>query len=120
MPEIRGARVGMCRSHGSMRRRGACASSLESGISRLHLRSMMVLSLLFGLLFAIGMAAIYYADLDLSVAIVFAVGVILLQYAIGPYIIQWIYKIEWTAPEAFRGCSGARISAFCWRSGVSW
>lgn len=65
----------------------------------LFLRSMLVLVLLFGLLFAVGMAAIHYLELPLYTAILFALGIVLLQYAIGPYIVQWIYRIDWMPPE---------------------
>jgi heat shock protein HtpX len=61
----------------------------------LYLRSFIVLALLFGLLFAIGMGVITYADLPVIVAVAFALGILLLQYALGPTIIQFIYKIEW-------------------------
>ncbi len=61
----------------------------------LFLRSFIVLALLFGLLFAIGMGVITYADLPVMVAVFFALGILLLQFLLGPTIIQWIYKIEW-------------------------
>ncbi len=61
----------------------------------LFLRSFIVLALLFGLLFAIGMGVITYLDLPAMVAVAFALVILLLQYALGPIIIQFIYKIEW-------------------------
>jgi heat shock protein HtpX len=61
----------------------------------LFLRSFIVLALLFGLLFAIGMGVITYADLPVMVAVIFALVILLLQFLLGPTIIQWIYKIEW-------------------------
>ena len=65
----------------------------------LFLRSTLVLALLFGLLFAVGMMAVAYFDLSIWVAVAFALGTLALQYLIGPYIIEWIYKIRWTEPE---------------------
>lgn len=65
----------------------------------LFLRSTLVLALLFGLLFAIGMGMVAYFDLPVGVAVAFAVGSLALQYLIGPYILQWIYKIHWVEPE---------------------
>src|SRR3972149_7888182 len=62
----------------------------------LFLRSILVLALLFGLLFAIGMAALTYLEAPIWLAFVFALGVLFLQYLIGPWILQLIYKIEWT------------------------
>ncbi|MGD8865080.1 MAG: hypothetical protein PVI81_05775, partial [Anaerolineales bacterium] len=61
----------------------------------LFLRSFIVLALLFGLLFAIGMGVITYADLPVVVAVIFAFAILALQFLLGPTIIQWIYKIEW-------------------------
>ncbi len=61
----------------------------------LFLRSFIVLALLFGLLFAIGMVVVVSAGLPVGVAVLFALAILLLQYALGPVIIQWIYKIEW-------------------------
>ncbi len=65
----------------------------------LLLRSTLVLALLFGLLFAVGMMAVAYFDLSIWVAVAFALGTLALQYLIGPNIIEWIYKIRWTEPE---------------------
>ena len=58
-------------------------------------RSMMVLALLFGLLFAVGMAVLTYFDLPYTYAVLLALGVLFLQYLIGPFILQLIYKIQW-------------------------
>ncbi|MFL7792697.1 MAG: zinc metalloprotease HtpX [Anaerolineae bacterium] len=66
----------------------------------LFLRSIMVLALLFGLLFAVGMAIITYLDAPFWIAIVFALGILFMQYLIGPWILQLIYKIEWCDPES--------------------
>ncbi|MEE9615545.1 MAG: zinc metalloprotease HtpX [Anaerolineae bacterium] len=65
----------------------------------LLLRSTLVLALLFGLLFAVGMMAVVYFDLSIWVAVAFALGTLALQYLIGPYIIEWIYKIRWIEVE---------------------
>ncbi len=62
---------------------------------RLGLRSFLVLAILFGLLFAVGIAALYTTGQPMWTAVVFAVVVVGLQYLIGPTIIQWIYKINW-------------------------
>ncbi len=65
----------------------------------LLLRSTLVLALLFGLLFAVGMMAVVYFDLSIWVAVAFALGTLALQYLIGPNIIEWIYKIRWVEVE---------------------
>lgn len=62
-------------------------------------RSALVLALLFGLLFAVGMAVIVYFGLPSWLAVLFALGMLLLQYLLGPWIIQWIYKISWISPD---------------------
>jgi len=66
----------------------------------LFLRSALVLALLFGLLFAVGMAVVVYADLPVSTAVIFALVILLLQYIFGPTILQLIYKIEWRDAES--------------------
>ena len=73
----------------------------------LMLRMAIAIALLFGLLFAFFMGITYLLFylgylpgawlLVISVAV--ALGVVLLQWAIGPYIIKWIYKIEWLTPD---------------------
>ena len=61
----------------------------------LFLRSVLVLALLFGLLFAVGMGVLAYFDMPLWISVVFALAVLLLQYLLGPWILELIYKIEW-------------------------
>jgi heat shock protein HtpX len=55
----------------------------------------MVLALLFGLLFAVGMVVIFYSGLPIGFAVLFAIGMVLLQYLLGPWILELIYKIKW-------------------------
>jgi heat shock protein HtpX len=66
----------------------------------LLLRSMLVLALLFGLVFAVGMGVVVYFDLPPAVALIFALGVLLLQYLLGPFILERIYRIEWRDPRS--------------------
>jgi heat shock protein HtpX len=66
----------------------------------LFFRSILVLALLFGLLFAIGMAALTYVGAPVWLAFAFALGVLFLQYLVGPWILQLIYRIEWADPQA--------------------
>jgi Zn-dependent protease with chaperone function len=73
----------------------------------LMLRMAIAIALLFGLLFAFFMGITYLLFymgyipgawlLFISVAV--ALGIVLLQWGIGPYIIKWIYKIEWIGPD---------------------
>jgi Zn-dependent protease with chaperone function len=63
--------------------------------------------LLFGLLFAFFMGLIYLFLLlgyvegvfwIFILPIILAVAIVLIQYAISPYILKWIYKIQWIGP----------------------
>jgi heat shock protein HtpX len=87
-------------------------------VVNLFLRSTLVLALLFGLLFAIGMAAVAYFDLPIGVAVAFALGSLALQYLIGPYILQWIYKIQWVDPEQMSPELARFIDEVCERRGL--
>lgn len=62
-------------------------------------RSLMVLAMLFGLLFAVLIAVQTALGLPAWFAVAAAVVVVFLQYLIGPYVIQWIFHIQWP-PEA--------------------
>ncbi|MCE5314338.1 MAG: zinc metalloprotease HtpX [Armatimonadota bacterium] len=68
-------------------------------MGRLFLASVIVLVLLFGLVLAVGTGVLYYYHMPVSIAILFAVGIITLQYVVGPFMIDWIYKIRWIQPE---------------------
>lgn len=65
---------------------------------RLVFRSLLVLALLFGLLYAVGTALLYKLDLPLSWAIGFSVVVVALQYLLGPFLLEWFFKIHWIRP----------------------
>jgi heat shock protein HtpX len=68
-------------------------------MANLAARSAIVLALLFGLLFAIGMGAATYYHLPASYAVIFAVVVVFLQFLLGPAIVSWIYKIDWVSVD---------------------
>ncbi len=86
--------------------------------AQLLFRSVSVLVLLFGLAFAVGMAVVYATGLPVWAAVAFAVGLGLLQYAIGPYIVQWIYRIEWTEPETVDTALAAFIDHACRQANI--
>ena len=79
----------------------------------LFLRSVLVLALLFGLLFAVGMAVLTYFEAPIWIAVVFALGVLFLQYLLGPWILQLVYKIEWRDPESVDPALAAFITRVC-------
>lgn len=62
-------------------------------------RSVLVLALLFGLLFAIGMAILFVIGAPLGGAVLFALVILLLQYLLGPAVLEWLFKIQWRTAE---------------------
>jgi Zn-dependent protease with chaperone function len=58
-------------------------------------RSLLVLMVLYGLVFALGDLALLHGSAPLWYAAVFVVGVIGVQYFCSPWIIEWIYAIGW-------------------------
>ncbi len=85
----------------------------------LFLKSMGTLLVLFGLVFAVGVAALYAMEAPLWLAIVFAVGMALVQYAISPFILQWILKIRWVPLEQVDGKQAAWLADACRRYKVA-
>lgn len=61
----------------------------------LLIKSLTTLTILFGLVFVIGAAALYYMEAPVWLAVLFALAIGLGQYAISPYILQWVMKIRW-------------------------
>ncbi|MGI5817840.1 MAG: zinc metalloprotease HtpX [Armatimonadota bacterium] len=68
-------------------------------MTRLVIHSFLTLALLFGLLFAVMTAVLFAMDAPLSLAIVVALAFGLIQYAISPFVIEWIHRIDWVDPE---------------------
>lgn len=58
-------------------------------------RSLLILVFLYGLVFAIGDLYLANAGAPLWIAILFVVGLIGVQFLIGPYIIDWVFTIQW-------------------------
>jgi Zn-dependent protease with chaperone function len=84
----------------------------------LALRSVFVLSLLFGLAFAVSMAAMAAMGASWVYALVFALALLGLQYLIGPWIIQWIHKIDWRDPQTVDPELATFIQAICQQRGI--
>ncbi len=71
-------------------------------------RMALAIALLFALLFAFFMGLTYLAYAMgvvggiwlIVLPILFTIGIVLLQYAISPFIIKWVFKIEWFDPNA--------------------
>ena len=62
---------------------------------QLAMRSMLVLGLLFGLVFAVAVAASYHFGLGWIFPVVISLAFLGLQYLLGPAIIGWVHKIDW-------------------------
>ena len=84
----------------------------------LLLRSVLVLALLFGLLFAIGVVILTAMDAPLWIGVLFAVAIVLLQYLLGPWIIELIYKIEWREPASLGPALARFIADTCAVRGI--
>jgi heat shock protein HtpX len=82
-------------------------------MTNLLLRSVLVLSLMFGLLFAVGVVVLTAIQAPLGYAILFALGILFLQYLLGPWILQVIYKIEWRDPKSVSPALAAFIDRVC-------
>jgi heat shock protein HtpX len=84
----------------------------------LFFRSIMVLALLFGLLFAIGMVVIIYFELPIVFAAVFAIGMVTLQYLLGPWILELIYKIQWHDMQSVDPALARFVESTCAENGI--
>ncbi len=76
-------------------------------------RSLLVLALLFGLLFAVLMGLGAYLGWNIYVILLIAIGIVGLQYFLSPYIIQWIYRINWVGLEGLDPHQVAFIEQTC-------
>lgn len=75
----------------------------------LRVRMAVAIALLFAILFGVLMALSYWlvtigalaGALIIIVPLVFTIIIIIAQWALSPFIIRWIFKVKWMAPEAF-------------------
>ncbi|GAH31471.1 unnamed protein product, partial [marine sediment metagenome] len=58
-------------------------------------------ALLYAVVFVIGVWFLPSNLFGLMFMVVFTLLIILVQYGISPYIIQWIYRIDWIPYEEF-------------------
>src|SRR5688500_7645319 len=79
--------------------RGLAPPQEELHMSVLAQRSALVLALLFGLVFAIGTAALWQLEAPIWLAVVFALAVVGLQFLLGPCILEHLFAIRWVDPE---------------------
>ena len=91
---------------------------MEVNMFNLFMRSVMVLALLFGLLFAVGMAVMFYFNLPTVFAVLFALGIVLLQYLLGPWILEMIYKIQWQDMQSLDPNLATFVENICAAKGI--
>ncbi len=84
----------------------------------LYARSMLVLTILFGLLFAVFMVIAVYFEFPVFIVVIVAVGIVLLEYAIGPPLIDWIFRIHWVDPATLDPELAQFIQQACQQHGL--
>ena len=92
----------------------------------LKTRMAVAIVLLFALLFGVMMAITYYLTtigyitgiFILIVPLILTILIILLQWAVSPLIIRWIYKIRWMDPESFDRKIADYIRYTCREKGI--
>jgi len=84
----------------------------------LFMRSLVVLVLLFGLVFAVGAAVLYRIGVSVGWAIAFAAFVVSLQYILAPWLLDLIYNIQWTGPDAISADFSDYLNTLCSRRGI--
>ena len=87
-------------------------------MANLVVRSVLVLALLFGLVFAVGMMVNVYLGLPTSAAVFYAVFVVFLQYLFGPFILERLFTIEWVEPEELSPELAAFAKRVCAERGI--
>lgn len=86
---------------------------------RLAFYSFLTLALLFGLMFAVLTAILFAVEAPLGLAVAAAVVLVGIQYLISPYIIEWIHRIQWVAPETVDPGIASLIRSVCHQYGIS-
>ncbi len=68
-----------------------------------YLKSLSMIGILFGMLFALFMGLGWYFNWGWYLIIGITLGILLLQYLISPLLIGWIYRIEWVKYDQLKG-----------------
>jgi heat shock protein HtpX len=74
---------------------------------------MLILVLIFGFLFAVFIVVAEYFDVTILIVLPIALGIVFFQYAIGPYLLDRIFKIRWADPASVDPKLAAFISSAC-------
>ena len=84
----------------------------------LFARSLIVLALLFAMVFAIGTAVLHHYHYSISWAVIFTVVVVMLQFIIGPFIIDRLFTINWWQPAQISPEFDSFLVALCKKRGI--
>jgi heat shock protein HtpX len=87
-------------------------------MASLVFRSVLVLTLLFALVFAVGMVVNAFLGLPIWTAVFWAVLVVFLEYLLGPFILEWLFTIEWVEPEDLPPELAAFAKGVCAERGI--
>ena len=78
---------------------------------------MMVIVAILGLVFAVGFLVLLKLHLPMGITMAltggFAVAIVILQYCLGPMVIDMIVKVRWTSPEELGNGTGQWLSTAC-------
>lgn len=88
----------------------------------LAFRSIVVLGFLWGLVFAVGVAVLWATGMHGTEAVLlgvaFALAIGFLQFLVSPWIIQWIYKINWVPVDSVDPLIAAAVREVAQRRGM--
>jgi Zn-dependent protease with chaperone function len=82
-------------------------------------RSLLILLVLYGLVFAFGDALLSHYRAPLWLALVFSVGIIGLQYLIGPWLTTWLMDIDWENDLHIPEVNREFVRRLCAERGIS-
>lgn len=81
-------------------------------------RSLFILLLLYGLVFAVGDAYLAYRGAPSWILIVFPVVMLGLQFLLGPWVIEWILDITWDDGSDLPQCNREFLEKICAEQGM--
>ena len=91
-------------------------------MANLVFRSAVVLGILWGMVFAVGVAALAASGMAgpqaMTIALIFALAIGFLQYLVSPWIIQWVYKISWMPLDSVDAAVASAVRAVVHERGM--
>ncbi len=85
----------------------------RSPLESLAVRSALVLALLFGLLFSVGLGILWYLNMPLWGALLFGAVIVGGQYLFSPWLIDRLFRINWVSPQHWGDEFATWLSATC-------